>query len=72
MDGVFHVAGGQDDLAWTDQVINDDANIIVTMIMTIKSCDHDHGDGDGDDDDRSWRRCWPGIPSQRHGIRPAI
>ena len=43
VDGVFHVAGGQDDLAWTDQV-NDDANFILmvlvmdimVMVMTVK------------------------------------
>ena len=32
MDGVFHVAGGQDDLAWTDQV-NDDANLIAMVLV---------------------------------------
>ena len=38
VDGVFHVAGGQDDLAWTDQVNNndDEAIILIMMIMTIQ------------------------------------
>ena len=40
MDGVFHVAGGQDDLAWTDQVHNDDGDDVNS------NCDNDHNNDD--------------------------
>ena len=73
VNGVFHVAGGKEGVAWTDQVENGDNgdDIMMMTMVTIYP-----GSGIVHRADLSSPsttcRCWPGTPFQRHGMLPDI
>ena len=73
VNGVFHVAGGKEGVAWTDQVENDDNGVdimMMTMVMIYPGSGIVHR---ADLSSPSTTcRCWPGTPFQRHGMLPDI
>ena len=76
VDGVFHVAGGKEGVAWTDQVENDDDgdgddDMMMMTIVMISPCSGILHRTDLSSPSTTCR-CWPGTPFQRHGMLPDI
>ena len=73
VNGVFHVAGGKEGVAWTDQVENDDNGVdimMMTMVMIYPGSGIVHRTDLSSPSTTC--RCWPGTPFQRHGMLPDI